>query len=256
MKTKTFKILLVALLLSAILFSGFAFPEVYGAAQNSLTIRVLNDSNNQPVADARVTISGPANLTAITNSDGRVVFSNIPAGSYSVVTSGPNSPASAPQTITVNGEASAALVSSFTLAFFTYTPDTPQPNDSILFNASYSTSSGVITGYSWDFGDGTYGTNITTSHTYSKNGVYRVALTVMSTSGAAAYTQTINMTTPDILPYVAITILLFILLPLLLFLLFKRKRYYIVIQARIPPKHKHPHCPGNGDCDNCKVTPC
>jgi len=58
---------------------------------------------------------------------------------------------------------------------------------------------GLIVSYRWDFGDGSYSTNINAVHTYSKPGVYKVKLTV---SGPAiselmdTYTQTIRIA-PD-----------------------------------------------------------
>ncbi|GLZ79570.1 hypothetical protein Afil01_43770 [Actinorhabdospora filicis] len=42
---------------------------------------------------------------------------------------------------------------------------------------------GTITGYAWDFGDGTTGTGKTVSHTYSAAGYYSVRLTVTDNSG-------------------------------------------------------------------------
>lgn len=46
-------------------------------------------------------------------------------------------------------------------------------------------STGTITNYSWDFGDGNTSTLISPSHTYSTAGVYSVALTVLGPGGSA-----------------------------------------------------------------------
>lgn len=46
----------------------------------------------------------------------------------------------------------------------------------------------TITGYAWDFGDGTNGTGVTASHSYSEPGAYLVSLTVSDNQGASAST--------------------------------------------------------------------
>ena len=55
----------------------------------------------------------------------------------------------------------------------------PGSDEVIKFDASgsYHTGGKALT-YSWDFGDGSTGTGITTEHTYSKSGDFRVTLTV------------------------------------------------------------------------------
>ncbi len=51
------------------------------------------------------------------------------------------------------------------------------------FDATASINGDV---YTWDFGDGNVGTGITTSHTYSANGVYNVVLTVEDTTACTS----------------------------------------------------------------------
>ncbi|RCX31777.1 PKD domain-containing protein [Thioalbus denitrificans] len=46
------------------------------------------------------------------------------------------------------------------------------------FDASGSSDDGTITGYAWDFGDGSGGSGLTAGHTYSAAGTYPVELTV------------------------------------------------------------------------------
>ncbi len=64
----------------------------------------------------------------------------------------------------------------------------------IQFDASYSTSGGSITAYAWDFGDGTKGSNVKTSHQFTKAGTYIVTLTITdSNKKTATTTHTITI---------------------------------------------------------------
>jgi len=52
---------------------------------------------------------------------------------------------------------------------------------SLSFDGSGSTDDNGISSYDWDFGDGTSGTGVSPSHTYTTGGVYTVTLTVTDT---------------------------------------------------------------------------
>ena len=59
-------------------------------------------------------------------------------------------------------------------------------NETIQFDASSSTTDPPgysIASYEWDFGDGTTGSGVTTSHTYAQAGTYQVTLHVSDTEG-------------------------------------------------------------------------
>jgi len=68
----------------------------------------------------------------------------------------------------------------------------------LTVNFDASCSSGEITSYSWDFGDGNSGSGETPSHTYTSEGWYTVSLTVSGPGGSDTETKTnyIHVTTP------------------------------------------------------------
>jgi heat shock protein HslJ len=64
----------------------------------------------------------------------------------------------------------------------------------VKFDASSSSSGGTITGYAWDFGDGTKGNGKTVEHKYTKAGTYTVTLTITDSNGKTdSTTQTISI---------------------------------------------------------------
>ena len=78
-----------------------------------------------------------------------------------------------------------SVASSGPTASFTVTPSSPAVGVSATFNASGSTArqGRTITSYQWDFGDGTTGTNVTTSKIYTVAGTYTVTLLVTDSAG-------------------------------------------------------------------------
>ncbi len=80
-------------------------------------------------------------------------------------------------------------------AVFTADPTMGDVPLEVIFDASGSIDSdGMIVSYDWDFGDGTTGSGITTTHIYDEPGTYTVTLTVTDDDGATATaTQTIEV---------------------------------------------------------------
>jgi PKD repeat protein len=69
-------------------------------------------------------------------------------------------------------------------ASFTYSPESPEYDETVTFDASASSDSdGTIASYSWDFDDGSTGTGKTTTHSYDSVGNYGVTLTVTDNDG-------------------------------------------------------------------------
>ncbi|WP_424018193.1 malectin domain-containing carbohydrate-binding protein [Halorientalis pallida] len=85
-------------------------------------------------------------------------------------------------------------------ASFTYVPGTPQPGETVTFDAGGSRApNGTITSYEWDFDDGTVTStgSSTIDHSFASEGEYNVTLTVTTDAGKTAVTnRTVSVTTP------------------------------------------------------------
>ena len=80
-------------------------------------------------------------------------------------------------------------------ANFVFSPTDPRPDDVVFFNASLSTVTNAT--YTWDFGDGTSGSGVAPTHTYSQARTYTVTLTVRNELGQTASTsKTVTVATP------------------------------------------------------------
>lgn len=88
------------------------------------------------------------------------------------------------------------------VASFTRNPSSGEAPLGVSFNASGSyDSDGSITSYVWDFGDGSSGTGVTASHTYSNSGTYTARLIVSDNHGATGtVTHSVIVQTPTPTP--------------------------------------------------------
>ncbi len=81
------------------------------------------------------------------------------------------------------------------VANFSFMPINPKTNENITFNASSSYDiDGFITNYTWDFGDGSIAYGKIVQHSYSKDGIYNVTLTIYDDDGSiATITKKVNV---------------------------------------------------------------
>ena len=85
-------------------------------------------------------------------------------------------------------------------ATFAFSPATPQPGDTVHFNASASTAAPGrrLVSYVWDFGNGSTGTGVQASHKYLSARAYTVTLTVTDDIGrTATVSRTVTVEIPD-----------------------------------------------------------
>jgi PKD repeat protein len=68
---------------------------------------------------------------------------------------------------------------------FTFTPNTAQDNQNVVFDASASRSTGLspIAEFRWDFGDGSTDRGVVVNHSFRAPGTYSVTLTLVDTLG-------------------------------------------------------------------------
>ena len=67
-----------------------------------------------------------------------------------------------------------------------FTVSCPQATCTVDASGSSDTAPGTIASYAWDFGDGTTGTGVSTTHTYTSGGAKTITLTVTDNQGLAS----------------------------------------------------------------------
>ncbi len=80
--------------------------------------------------------------------------------------------------------------------FFSLHPTRPLVGQPVIFNAtdsiSYNTNNPIKT-YLWSFGDGTNATGVIVKHAYVTPGIYRVALTLVTSNGIPQISETVRV---------------------------------------------------------------
>jgi len=105
------------------------------------------------------------------------------ASTYTVtlrVSSGVGQTATTSRTITVSANLPGGQIR------FTFSPTTPGIGDTVFFNASGTTIANPS--FTWDFGDGSNGSGVTTTHQYARAGTYSVVMTVRNDLGQTGST--------------------------------------------------------------------
>ena len=83
-------------------------------------------------------------------------------------------------------------------AIFTATPTSGDAPLTVVFNASASNDSdGTISSYTWQFGDGSSGSGISTTHTYTNLGTFTATLVITDNDGAQNSSSTAITVDPE-----------------------------------------------------------
>lgn len=92
---------------------------------------------------------------------------------------------------------------------FTVTPASPQAFSTVSFDAQATTNNGTAClsacSYAWNFGDGTTGAGLTTTHEFRTVGTFQVILTATDSRGSQATTVrsvTVSASTPPVASFV------------------------------------------------------
>jgi len=191
-----------------------------GSSQTLITIEA-RDTNGQlaPNVPLRVAILADGQVidfgtlsarTLVTGSNGRATFTYtappfldgpIPRLQLSVTPTGTDAAAHIDRVVTVRLVPPGSIGTS-PVARFTFVPTSPAAFTDVRFDGSTSTAGlgAFLSGFSWDFGDGSSGTGVTPTHRYSAAGNYLVRLTVTDNQGRTGESlpQTVSVTAGEL----------------------------------------------------------
>ena len=171
---------------------------VFSPASPVVNQDILFNAGTSTAATGRSIVSYNWNMGSGAPRTGRTFTKSYDvAGSYNVVltvTDDVGQTGTTTKQVVVGG--GAALTASFT-----FSPTNPSNGITVNFNGSGSTtpSGTTITSYDWDFGDGSTGSGVTTSHPYAVTAsrTFVVRLTVTNSAGqTATTTQSVAVTFP------------------------------------------------------------
>jgi len=76
-------------------------------------------------------------------------------------------------------------------AEFSFSPSSPAVGQQVFYdaNASHANGGRTITNYSWNFGDGHFGSGVTEAHRYEKTGSFSTTLTITDSAGKTGSTS-------------------------------------------------------------------
>ena len=146
-------------------------------SQGAFTLQSINSDNESDTASGTLDIS-PAGI--ITLDEGGSTLHGVLNMDKDIVTLTQTDDTSTEYTLMV-------LVKETDFADFSATPLSGKMPLEVAFTDS---SSGTVTGWSWDFGDGSTSTEQNPTHTYARPGKYSVSLTVTGNSGSAVEIKT------------------------------------------------------------------
>jgi PKD repeat protein len=163
-----------------------AFVESPSSGQSPLTVRFFNQSTGN------ITSSNWSFGDGTTSSAINPVYTFNRPGIYTV-------------TLTVSGSGGSANVSRQIIVQSPSAPVAAFVADRYIGNAPLtvqftSQSTGGISTYRWDFGDGTFSAEVNPVHTYTNIGTYNVILTISGSGGSSLVTRQITVQNPSVPP--------------------------------------------------------
>lgn len=168
-----------------------------GTSQSVITVTV-RDASNRPVSGQRLSVSSSIGTVSqsevVTDSEGRATFAFVAPPSSAIGST------AIIEVIPVDAANTTARRVSILLTGtpnrtaptpdFSVTPEDPDANVAVTFDASATTDEGVACldacTYSWDFGGGSTATGRIVNHTFTTARTHTVTLTVTDAAGASA----------------------------------------------------------------------